>query len=302
MATNYDGSRDPRRGAGLQTRVPRAAESGLYSTSLQFSHAELAKIDSKITTLLGKGALNVSGQFFNGLFLVPKRKGKSRLVINLKKLNVFLRYDHFKMEGIYLLRDLKDAYFVIPVWKDHRKYLRFLWKGFLLMLVFFGLTAAPRLYTKVPKQVVALLRRARIRLIIYLDELLFMNQSKESLGLDTPTARYLLENLGFVINLEKSGCCLPSGLQGGVNQIPLQLSACPSRSLFTGLPIYGEVDCFYTSNLSCPSTLSSPSSSQTPSFSGAKWLRCNNSSVEKGQGGVTLVVSPSERFERSCAS
>ena len=42
--------------------------------------------------------------------------------------------------------------------------------------------------------------------------------------------------------------------------------------------------------------------SQTPSFSATKGLRCNNTSVDRGQGGITLVVSPSERLERSCAS
>jgi hypothetical protein len=194
---------------------------------LQFSHAESEKIDSEVATLLEKGALNmvkpVSGQFLSSLFLVPKRDGKSRPVINLKELNVFLKYEHFKMEGIHLLRDLlqpqdwlgkidlKDAYFVIPIWKDHRKYLRFFWKSSLLEFAClpFGLAVAPRLFTKVLKPVVALLRRAGIRLIIYLDDLLFMNQSKEGLGLDMATARYLLENLGFVINLEKS-CFVPT--------------------------------------------------------------------------------------------
>ncbi len=100
--------------------------------------------------------------------------------------------------------DLKDAYFVIPIWKDRRKYLRFFWKSSLLEFAClpFGLTVAPRLFTKVLKPVVALLRQAGIRLIIYLDDLLFMSQSKEGLGLDMATARYLLKNLGFVINLK----------------------------------------------------------------------------------------------------
>ena len=165
----------------------------------------------------------VSGQFLSSLFLVPKRDGNSRPVINLKELNVFLKYDHFKMEGIHLLCDLlqpqdwlgkidlKNAYFMIPVWKDHRKYLQFVWKGSLLEFAClpFGLAAAPRLFTKVLKPVVALLRRAAVCLIIYLDDLLFMNQSKDGLGLDMATARYLLENLGFVINLEKS-CFVPT--------------------------------------------------------------------------------------------
>ena len=54
------------------------------------------------------------------------------------------------------------------------------------------------------KPVVALLRWAGIRLIIYLDDLLFMHATQEGLREDMATARYLLENLGFVINLEKS--------------------------------------------------------------------------------------------------
>ena len=165
----------------------------------------------------------VSDQFISNLFLVPKRDRKSHPVINLKDLNTFLQYDHFKMEGIHLLRDLlqphdwlgkidlKDAYFVIPIWKNHRKYLRFLWKDTLLEFAFlpFGLAVAPRLFTKVLKSVVALLRRAGIRLIIYLDDLLFMIQSQVYLEQDMATARYLLQNLGFVVNFEKS-CFVPT--------------------------------------------------------------------------------------------
>ena len=155
---------------------------------LQFSCSETEKIDLEISALLEKEALHVvkpvSDQFISNLFLVPKRDGKSRPVINLKDLNTFLQYDHFKMEGIHLLRDLlqphdwlgkinlKDAYFVIPIWRDHWKYLRFLWKDTLLEFgcLPFGLAVAPRLFTKVMKPVVALLRRAGIRLIIYLDD------------------------------------------------------------------------------------------------------------------------------------
>ena len=236
------------------------------------------------------------------------------------------------MEGIHLLRDLlqphdwlgkidlKDAYFVVPIWKDHRKYLRFIWKGSLLEFAClpFGLSVAPRLFTKLLKPVVSLLRRTGIRLIIYLDDLLFMNQSKEGLGLDMATAQYLLENLGFVINHEKS-CFVPkqkleflgfvvdtlcsydsalARLQSGVNQIPLQRSVGASRGLRPGsLPIDWEVDGVYTSNIPCPFALPLPPASETPGFSPTKELR-----FERGQGGTTLVAGPPERLERSCAS
>ena len=170
----------------------------------RFSHTESEKIDIEITALLDKGALNkvepVSGQFLSNIFLVPKRDGKSRPVINLKYLNAHIQYDHFKIEDTHLLRDLlqpqdwlekidlKDAYFVIPIWKEHRKYLRFVWKSTLLEFAClpFGLTAAPRLFTKVMKPVVALLRRAGIRLIINIPGRSFVHESIQG----RPTTRY----------------------------------------------------------------------------------------------------------------
>ena len=62
---------------------------------------------------------------------------------------------------------IEDAYFVIPVWEHHKKYFRFIWKGTLLEFacVPFGLATTPRLFHKIMKPVVALLRRAGIRLI-----------------------------------------------------------------------------------------------------------------------------------------
>ena len=104
------------------------------------------------------------------------------------------------MEGTHLLRDLlqpqdwlgkidlKDAHFVIPIWKEHRKYLRFVWKRTPLEFAClpFGLTAAPRLFTKVMKPVVALLRPAEIRLP---DNILGQSFVHESIQ-GRPTTRY----------------------------------------------------------------------------------------------------------------
>ena len=65
--------------------------------------------------------------FVNSVFLVPKKGGGQRPVVNLRPLNQFIPYEHFKIEGIHMLRDLlrkgdfmvkielKDAYFTVPV-------------------------------------------------------------------------------------------------------------------------------------------------------------------------------------------
>ena len=63
--------------------------------------------------------------FYSSLFLVPKKNGQMRPVINLKQLNQWVETSHFKMEGISILWDLlrmghwmvkvelKDAYLCI---------------------------------------------------------------------------------------------------------------------------------------------------------------------------------------------
>ena len=42
-----------------------------------------------------------SDQFLSPVLLVPKKDGGQRPVINLKKLNQYVEYQHFKMEGIH---------------------------------------------------------------------------------------------------------------------------------------------------------------------------------------------------------
>ena len=44
--------------------------------------------------------------FYSRLFLVPKKDGQMRPVINLRPLNQFLVHNHFKMEGMHVVRDL----------------------------------------------------------------------------------------------------------------------------------------------------------------------------------------------------
>ena len=93
-------------------------------------------IDVEVTELLSKGAIvpvtNEKNQFLSNLFLVPKKDGKQRPVINLKQLNQFIPYQHFKMEGLHCLKDLlrqndymrkvdlKDAYYSVPLKKTSR--------------------------------------------------------------------------------------------------------------------------------------------------------------------------------------
>ena len=181
------------------------------------------KISTEVETMLEKGAIfpirdHLSQGFYSRIFLVPKKDGQSRPVINLHPLNQHLPYQHFKMEGIHVVRDLlqegdwmsridlKDVYFAIPIHKEYRQYLRFLWQdqAYKFTCLPFGLSTALRVFTKLLRPIVGFLRSHGIRCVIYLDDILIMHQDKATAVEHTATAVSLLKALGFLINYPKS--------------------------------------------------------------------------------------------------
>ena len=155
-------------------------------------------VDVEVDEMLRKGAIMKCSQdlgkgFISNLFLVGKKGGGYRPVINLKHLNFFIHYQHFKMEGLHHLKfmlrkgdymcklDLKDAYFSVPLHLSSRKLVRFRWSGKLyeFLCLCFGLGPAPRIFTKLLKVPMAILRRLGIRIIIYLDDMLLIGKTIE---------------------------------------------------------------------------------------------------------------------------
>ena len=83
------------------------------------------------------------------------------------------------MPGDWLVKlDLKDAYLSVLIYVSHQKFLRFHWesKEWQFQALPFGLCSAPYILTKVMKPVVARMRQLGIRLILYLDDMLIMDQ------------------------------------------------------------------------------------------------------------------------------
>ena len=68
----------------------------------------------------------------------------------------------------------------------------------------FGLSSAPQTFTKLLKPVVCTLRRLGIRMILYLDDMLIMAQSRHEIRSHLASAIKLLCALGFIINMKKS--------------------------------------------------------------------------------------------------
>ena len=97
----------------------------------------------------------------------------------------------------------------------------------------FGLSSTPRVFTKLLKPVMALLRRQGIRTIIFLDDMLIMGQSKEELVDQVGEILQFLQLLGFVINQEKSVLSLSHTIQflGFIVDSALMMIALPQKKV-----------------------------------------------------------------------
>ena len=134
-------------------------------------------------------------------------------MISLKHLKHFVKYEHFKMENIHVLRvfekddylvkmDLKDAYFHNPhlgkppkvseVFFGRRNLYEF-------ACLPFGLASAPRIFTKIMKPLTGLLRQLLTRVEIYPDDMLITAETHELANCHAATTVNLLESLGFTI-------------------------------------------------------------------------------------------------------
>ena len=180
----------------------------------------MASIKEAILQLQAKGAVKAvqeeTNQFTSTLFIV-KQVSKDRPIFNLKNLNRFVQSQKFKMEGLEAVRKLiqpgdfmmklylQDAYFSVPIHNSHKKDLRFVFQGitYEFQCLPFGLSSAPRTFTKLLKPVIVLLRTQGIRIVIYLDDMLILDQSPERLSSIFRSVVNLLQRLGFLIKQEK---------------------------------------------------------------------------------------------------
>lgn len=189
---------------------------------IPFNEEKRRIVGKEVDTLLEKGAIIRSehepNEFISTIFVVPKPNGKFRPVINLRFLNEFVRYEHFKQETFKVVLDLvqeqdfftsidlQDAYFSVPIDEDDQKYLKFSFEDELYKFVClpFGLSSAPKLFTKILKPVYAWFRFHGIRCSYYIDDSLNLNQSKDLCQTNSNTIMEVLKSLGFPINQKKS--------------------------------------------------------------------------------------------------
>ncbi|KAJ1109751.1 hypothetical protein NDU88_007110 [Pleurodeles waltl] len=188
------------------------------------SEEHLLLLEQEVQVLLSKGAVELvpeqeRGQgCYSRYFLIPKKDGRLRPILDLRILNWFLKQEKFKMltlaqvllalnDGDWMVSvDLQDAYFHIPILKSHRKYLRFVVgsQHYQFAVLPFGLTSAPQVFTKVMSVVAAELRRKGIAVFPYLDDWFIKAKSPELVLHHLQSTTQLLFDLGFSVNVPKS--------------------------------------------------------------------------------------------------
>ena len=167
-------------------------------------------LEQEVQNLLEKGAICevpfCEDGFYSRLFVIPKRDGSMRPVIDLSSLNHFIDTPHFQMENLATVKsvlrqghfmtkiDLKDAYFSVAIHPQSQKFLRFLWqnKAFQFCSLPFGLNIAPSLFTRLMKPVAGFLRKRGVRLILYLDDMLIIGSTPREVNDFTQMAVNLL--------------------------------------------------------------------------------------------------------------
>lgn len=145
-----------------------------------------------------------------------------RFILNLKALNMFIETQHFKLEDLRTVLniiskdyfsatiDLKDAYFLIKIHPESRKYLRFILEDeyntqmFEFNVLPFGLCTAPFIFTKLMKPIMKLLRSCGFLSSIYLDDIYLVGKSYHECQENVRITCELLKALGFIINNQKS--------------------------------------------------------------------------------------------------
>ena len=192
--------------------------------STAHSPQQLAVLESEIAELLSKQAIRLVPPshslcgWYSRYFLVQKRQGGFRPILDLSPLNGFIKKKAFRMLSTTALKrafrqgdfctsiDLKDAFFHVPILEEHKKYLRFSFRGrsYEFNVLPFGYSLAPRTFALCVRAALAPLRREGIRVLDYLDDLLLLASSEELARAHTVRMVNHLSALGLAINWEKS--------------------------------------------------------------------------------------------------
>ena len=119
-------------------------------------------ITQEIEKLLQAGTIRKthSARNISPLGVVPKKNGKLRMILDLRRVNNYVATPRFTMEDIRKVKlllqpgdwmtsiDLKDGFHHIPIHREHQQYLGMTWRGqtYAWTHLPFGLSASPYIF------------------------------------------------------------------------------------------------------------------------------------------------------------
>ncbi len=132
--------------------------------------------------------------YYSKFITLRKKPEGLRRILNLKPMNGFIKRQKFKMEMLRSVKravkrgdwlctvDLKDAYMHIPIRVEHRKSLRFriALNSYQWKVTPFGMSSAPRMFTKVLVPVIADARKLGVHTFPYLDDVLVQHKDQRN--------------------------------------------------------------------------------------------------------------------------
>ena len=180
-------------------------------------------IDQEVVTLQRKKAISLvtdhkSPGFYCRLFAVQKATGGFRPVLDLSRLNEYLRHIYFRMDTTPLVRqsmrpkdwsvsvDLIDAFFHVPIHPRDRKWLRFVWNNqvFQFNVLPFGLSQSPWVFTRVVRELIKWAHLKGIRMLSHMDDWLLLSQNRSLCMVQLNQVLSQAQLLGFQIHPQKS--------------------------------------------------------------------------------------------------
>ncbi|KAI2645311.1 Transposon Ty3-G Gag-Pol polyprotein [Labeo rohita] len=180
-------------------------------------------MEQEVVSLLRKEAIEVvpphdrESGFYSRYFIVPKKDGGLRPILDLRVLNRSVMKLKFRMltlkqvvsqirsEDWFVTIDLKDAYFHVSILPQHRKFLRFAFRGeaYQYRVLPFGLALSPRTFTKCVDAALAPLRLQGIRILNYIDDWLILAQSEQLAAQHRDVVLAHMKELGLRLNAKK---------------------------------------------------------------------------------------------------
>ncbi len=171
--------------------------------STEVAPQQLLVMEQEVKALLEKRAIeyvphsNRETGFYSRYFIVPKKDGGLRPILDLRVLNDSVMQLKFKMltlrqivpqirsEDWFVTIDLKEAYFHLSILPRHRKFLRFAFggKAYRYQVLPFGLALSLCIFTKCLDAALVPLRLQDIRIMNYIDDWLILAQSHQ-LGIE----------------------------------------------------------------------------------------------------------------------